>query len=79
MNKTDLTWGAGDRACMGKNIARCEIYKLVATLYSTFDVQLVDPAKEWKLREALGVKPDGVEATLSFRLGASFDHLRTGK
>ena len=38
MNKADLTWGAGDRACMGRNIARCEIYKLVATLYSMFDV-----------------------------------------
>jgi cytochrome P450 len=38
MNMADLTWGAGDRACMGRNIARCEIYKLVATLYSVFDV-----------------------------------------
>lgn len=38
MNKADLTWGAGDRACMGRNIARCEMYKLVATLYSVFDV-----------------------------------------
>lgn len=38
MKKGDLTWGAGDRACMGSNIARCEIYKLVATLYSIFDV-----------------------------------------
>lgn len=40
MNKADLTWGHGDRACMGKNIARCEMYKLMATLYSTFDVSL---------------------------------------
>lgn len=40
MNKADLTWGHGDRACMGKNIARCEMYKLMATLYSMFDVNL---------------------------------------
>lgn len=40
MNKADLTWGAGDRACMGKNIAKCEMYKLMATLYSIFDVSL---------------------------------------
>jgi cytochrome P450 len=40
MNKADLTWGHGDRACMGKNIARCEMYKLMATLYSMFDVSL---------------------------------------
>lgn len=40
MNKADLTWGHGDRACMGKNIARCEMYKLIATFYSYFDVSL---------------------------------------
>ncbi|KAH8896394.1 putative cytochrome P450 monooxygenase [Thozetella sp. PMI_491] len=79
MNKADLTWGQGDRACMGKNIARCEIYKLVATLYSTFDIQLVDPDKEWKLRESLAVRPEGVEATLRFRPGASLDQLRSAK
>jgi hypothetical protein len=39
MKKADLTWGAGDRACMGRNIARCEMYKLVATLYSMFQVR----------------------------------------
>lgn len=40
MNKADLTWGQGDRACMGKNIAKCEMYKLIATLYSIFDVSI---------------------------------------
>ncbi|KIW82636.1 hypothetical protein Z517_05663 [Fonsecaea pedrosoi CBS 271.37] len=79
MNRADLTWGAGDRACMGKNIARCEIYKLVATLYSTFDIRLVDPEKEWKLREALGIKQEGVEATLRFRPGASLEQLQRAK
>ncbi|OQV06220.1 hypothetical protein CLAIMM_10824 isoform 1 [Cladophialophora immunda] len=79
MSRADLTWGAGDRACMGRNIARCEIYKLVATMYSTFDIRLVDPTKEWKLREALGVKQEGVEATLSFRPSASLHQLRTAK
>lgn len=41
MNKADLTWGAGDRACLGKNIAKCEVYKLIATLYYVFDVSLL--------------------------------------
>jgi cytochrome P450 len=38
MNAADLSWGAGSRSCLGKNIAYAEMYKLVATLYSVFDV-----------------------------------------
>ncbi|KAL9105781.1 MAG: hypothetical protein Q9227_009083 [Pyrenula ochraceoflavens] len=79
MNRADLTWGAGDRACMGRNIARCEIYKLVATLYSVFDVELADPTKEWTFRESLAIKPEGVEARISVRPGASLEHLRKGE
>ncbi|KAI1374304.1 putative cytochrome P450 monooxygenase [Hypoxylon crocopeplum] len=75
MNKADLTWGAGDRACMGKNIARCEMYKLMATLYSTFDIQLLDPAKEWRIKETVLAKQEGVEARITLRPGASLDQL----
>lgn len=49
MNKADLTWGHGDRACMGKNIARCEMYKLMATLYFIFDVSLLHKLSRSKL------------------------------
>lgn len=38
MRRADLSWGFGDRTCIGKNIALCELLKLVATLYSLFDV-----------------------------------------
>ncbi|KAK3347596.1 putative cytochrome P450 monooxygenase [Neurospora tetraspora] len=69
MNKADLTWGHGDRACMGKNIARCEMYKLMATLYSTFDIQLVDPTKTWKIKETVLAKQVGVEAKITLRPG----------
>jgi hypothetical protein len=44
MNKADLTWGHDNQACMGKNVARCEMYKLMATLHSTFDVSLNLPS-----------------------------------
>ena len=43
MNRADLSWGSGDRACIGKHVARCEMYKLVATLYSVFDVGVTSP------------------------------------
>ncbi|KDN70342.1 hypothetical protein CSUB01_08396 [Colletotrichum sublineola] len=75
MNKADLTWGHGDRACMGKNIARCEMYKLVATLYSLFDIRPVDPNKKWKIKETVLAKQEGVEATIRLRSGASLQQV----
>lgn len=35
---TDLMYGAGNRVCMGKHLAKVGMYKLFATLYSVFDV-----------------------------------------
>ena len=38
MENTLMTFGAGHRSCIGKNISYLEIYKLVPTLVRTFDV-----------------------------------------
>ncbi|KAI3391938.1 hypothetical protein diail_6608, partial [Diaporthe ilicicola] len=67
MNKADLTWGHGDRACVGKHIARCEMYKLIATLYSIFEIRLVDQAKDWVIKETVLAKQADVDAVLSVR------------
>ncbi|TVY71200.1 Cytochrome P450 monooxygenase andK [Lachnellula suecica] len=42
MKATDLSFGAGNRACFGKNISFLEIYKVVATLFLEYDVSLFD-------------------------------------
>ncbi|KKA18016.1 Uncharacterized protein T310_8041 [Rasamsonia emersonii CBS 393.64] len=36
----DFTFGGGGRVCMGRYLAVLEIYKLIATLYSLFDVSI---------------------------------------
>ncbi|KAJ6002801.1 hypothetical protein N7451_005348 [Penicillium sp. IBT 35674x] len=48
----DFVFGGGGRICMGRYLAMLEIKKLIATLYSLFDIQLVDPKHEWKYRDA---------------------------
>lgn len=42
MKATDFTFGAGSRACLGRNLSQLESYKLVATLFSSFDVSCLD-------------------------------------
>ncbi|KAG5948920.1 hypothetical protein E4U53_006106 [Claviceps sorghi] len=49
---TDLMFGAGSRACMGKSLAKVEIYKLMATLYTLFHINLPDTGHEWTCRNA---------------------------
>ncbi|KAG6017458.1 hypothetical protein E4U43_001143 [Claviceps pusilla] len=49
---TDLMFGAGSRACMGKSLAKVEMYKLIATLYTLFHINLPDVNHEWKRRNA---------------------------
>ena len=48
----DFVFGAGGRVCMRRYLATLEIWKLFATLYSVFDLRLVDPNHEWKYRNA---------------------------
>ncbi|KAK3390121.1 cytochrome P450 [Podospora didyma] len=47
MIAADLSFGGGIRVCTGKSLALENIYKLVATLLNRYDVELVDPSKEW--------------------------------
>ncbi|KAF4972884.1 hypothetical protein FSARC_655 [Fusarium sarcochroum] len=49
MNAADLTFGGGSRICIGRNIALLEIYKVVATLVSRYDISLADPDSKMKI------------------------------
>ena len=48
MERTMLVFGVGKRTCSGQHISICEIYKLIPTVLRNFDIELVDPGKEWK-------------------------------
>ena len=38
MKDTDMTFGAGNRICIGRNMAHVEIHKLITTLFSRYNV-----------------------------------------
>lgn len=40
MRESDLTFGAGNRACTGRNMAQIELCKMTATLFGRYDVSL---------------------------------------
>ncbi|KAF4228494.1 hypothetical protein CNMCM8980_001760 [Aspergillus fumigatiaffinis] len=45
LERNILTFGAGRRACLGKNIAVFEVKKLVAAFLLRYEVQIVDPLR----------------------------------
>ncbi|KAF2850009.1 pisatin demethylase [Plenodomus tracheiphilus IPT5] len=56
MNNMLLSFGAGSRACIGRNVSLLEIYKLVPALLHRYELSLADPEAEWKLHNAWFVR-----------------------
>ncbi|KAJ5901461.1 hypothetical protein N7495_001989 [Penicillium taxi] len=67
MNNADLAFGAGSRVCIGKNLANLEIYKLLATLISLYDMNLAHAEKEWVTHNSFFVRQHGIEVKISRR------------
>lgn len=67
MKNTMLSFGAGKRACAGKNLALLEIYKIVGTLLASFDFELLDPDTEPKVIHSSFVRMKGFNVTMKPR------------
>ena len=70
MKETDLTFGAGNRVCLGKNVSLMEIYKIIATLFLQYDMELVDPKKQWHVQNSWFVRQSGIEVNMKRSLSA---------
>lgn len=64
MNNADLTFGAGSRACLGQHQAMLQVYKLVASLINRYDVELVNPTKDWKVINSWFMRQEGLKVML---------------
>ncbi|RAK98280.1 cytochrome P450 [Aspergillus ibericus CBS 121593] len=51
-----LTFGAGPRTCIGKNISLLEMYKLIPSLLLAYEVELTEPEAEWEVVNAWFVR-----------------------
>ncbi|KAM0548822.1 hypothetical protein ACHAPJ_009678 [Fusarium lateritium] len=67
MNSCLLSFGAGARTCVGKNISLLELYKLVPTILRIFELELVNPDTPWKLHNAWFVRQMGFNVRLKER------------
>jgi hypothetical protein len=59
-----LTFGAGKRTCLGRNIAMLELHKLVPAVLLRYAMELADESKEWTLRNSWIVSQEGVDVVI---------------
>lgn len=67
MQSADFSFGAGSRSCIGKHLALLQVYKVIATLVSRYDMELAHPEREWKTHNSLFVRQTGIEVKLARR------------
>ncbi|KAI4217192.1 MAG: hypothetical protein LQ351_000501 [Letrouitia transgressa] len=64
MKSTSLSFGGGKRVCMGKSLGLMEASKVAASLFANFDMELVNPKKDWKIFDTLFVRVSGFKVFL---------------
>ncbi|POS81052.1 benzoate 4-monooxygenase cytochrome P450 [Diaporthe helianthi] len=50
MKEGDLSFGGGNRICTGRHMAFMEMFKVTATLFSRYNIELEDPSMDWTLQ-----------------------------
>ncbi|KEF59035.1 uncharacterized protein A1O9_03878 [Exophiala aquamarina CBS 119918] len=60
MDRTYFTFGAGSRACIGRNIALLEITKFVPQILRTFEIEWAADSAEWEIFSAWFYKQKGL-------------------
>lgn len=67
MDQHILSFGAGKRTCLGRNIAMLELTKLVPAVLLRYETQLAEPRREWKVVNSWAVRQEGLEVMLRKR------------
>ncbi|KUI60571.1 Pisatin demethylase [Cytospora mali] len=59
MNSVDLTFGGGRRICIGKNLGLFQVYKVLATLATFYNLELMQPEQEWRITNSWFPRQEG--------------------
>ncbi|MBZ6431230.1 MAG: cytochrome P450 [Acinetobacter pittii] len=57
----------GSRSCIGKHFGLLEVYKVIATLVSRYDIKLAHPERDWMTHNSFFMRQAGIEVNLSRR------------
>jgi hypothetical protein len=67
MDRYMFQFGSGTRVCIGKNVALIELHKFLPQFLRSFNVELVDPEREWKEHNTWFVKQTDIDCRVSKR------------
>jgi cytochrome P450 len=68
MNSAMVAFGAGYNQCPGRNLAHLEVSKTTAMLMRDYEIDLVDPKREWKYENYFTVAPHDWPCTVKRRV-----------
>jgi len=64
MKDCDMSFGNGNRVCMGRPLALMELYKVTATLFQRYDIRLENQEKEWHVNKQWFVWPSDIKVKM---------------
>jgi cytochrome P450 len=62
-----LSFGAGKRTCLGRNIAMLELTKLTPALLMRYEMKLARPEEKWRIINSWVVRQEGLDVVLKKR------------
>ncbi|KAF7591329.1 hypothetical protein BBP40_001653 [Aspergillus hancockii] len=72
MENALLSFGAGRRVCLGRNIALLELKKLTSALVLNYELEIIDPEK-FQTQNFFFFKQEGLYATIKRRMDSSLE------